>query len=59
MFSYGLLVMDMPVLTDKQRFTYIRSVQAGTGCSLEDLPGVTDDRNGWIRELHAVNMTWW
>ena len=43
--------MDMPVLANQQRLT---------GCKLEDLPEMMDDRNGWqerVRELHAVNTT--
>ena len=27
--------------------TYIQQICADTGCSLEDLPGAMDDRNGW------------
>ena len=42
--SYGLLQMETLVLADEQRLSYIRSVQSGY--SLEDLSGVTDDRDG-------------
>ena len=27
--------------------TYIQQLRANTGCSLEDLPGGMDDRDGW------------
>ena len=33
-----------------------------TGCSLEDLLGAIEDRDGWskrVREIHADSMTWW
>ena len=42
--------------------TYTHHISADTGCSLEDLPGVIDDRDGWwerFRELCAVSATWW
>ena len=35
---------------------------ADTGCSLENVPGVMDERDGWrerVLELYAVWMTWW
>ena len=31
------------------------------GCSLEDVLGVKDDRNGWqdrVREVHVVKVAW-
>ena len=34
--------MDVPMLADQQELTY-----AATVCSLEDLQGVMDDRDGW------------
>ena len=44
-------------------WTYIQQVCANTGYSLENLPGVMDDRDGWqerVREIHAGSMTsWW
>ena len=42
--------------------TYIQQLCADTGCSLEDLPGAKDDRNGWwerVREICAGSATWW
>ena len=39
-----------------------RTYYVDTGCSLEDLSVVVDDRDGWqerVYELHAINMTWW
>ena len=36
--------------------TYIQQLYADTGCSLEDLPGAVDDRDGWherVREIYA------
>ena len=35
--------MDMPPLVDQEEIIYISS----DGCSMEDLPGAMDDRNGW------------
>ena len=40
--------------------TYLNQLCVDTGCSLDDLPGVIDDRNQWqeiIRELHTVSTT--
>ena len=42
--------------------TYIQHLCADTRCSLEELPGVMDDRDGWrerVREIYAGGMTWW
>ena len=42
--------------------TYIQQLCANTGCSLEDLLGAMDVRDGWqerVREIHAGGMTWW
>ena len=42
--------------------TYIQQLCADTGCSLEDLPGAMDDREGWwekVREIRAGGATWW
>ena len=42
--------------------TYIQQLRANTGCSLEELLGVMDDRVGWrerVREIRAGSMTWW
>ena len=41
--------------------TYIQQLCADTGCSLEDLPGAMDNRDGGlerVREIHAGGMTW-
>ena len=40
--------------------TYLPQLCADTGCSLEDLLRVIDNRDGWgerIREIHTVSMT--
>ena len=42
--------------------TYIQQLYANAGCSLEELLGAMDDRDGWrerVREIHAGGMTWW
>ena len=42
--------------------TYIQQLSADTECSLEDLPGTMDDRDGWqerVREICADRGTWW
>ena len=42
--------------------TYIQQPSTDTGCSLEDLLEVMDDREGWrerVREFHADGATWW
>ena len=42
--------------------TYIQRLCADRGCSLEDLLGAMDDRDGWwkrVREIHAGGATWW
>ena len=39
--------------------TYLQQLCADTGCCLEDLPGVMDDRNGWrerVREIRANSV---
>ena len=41
--------------------TYIQQLCANTGCSLEYLPGVMNDRDGWrerVREIRAGSVTW-
>ena len=41
--------------------TYIQQLCADTGCSLEDLPGAMDDKEGWrerVREIHPGGATW-
>ena len=42
--------------------TYIQQFCADTGCSLEDLPGAMDDRDGWqekVWEICAGSAIWW
>ena len=42
--------------------TYIQQLSADIGCTLEDLPGMMDDREGLrerVREIHAGGVTWW
>ena len=42
--------------------TYIQQLCADTVCSLEYLPGVMDDRDGWrerVMEICASSTTWW
>ena len=41
---------------------YIQQLCADTGCSLEDLPGVMDDRDGCqerVTEINAISATGW
>ena len=42
--------------------TYIQQVSADSGCILENLLGVIDDRDGWrkrVKEICAGSTTWW
>ena len=42
--------------------TYKQHLCANTGCSLENLLGAIDDREGWwerVREIRAGSTTWW
>ena len=42
--------------------TYTQQLCADTGCSLKDLLGVMNDKDGWqerVREIHASSTTWW
>ena len=42
--------------------TYIQQLCTDTGCCLEDLPGVIDDREGWrkrVRKICADGTTCW
>ena len=40
--------------------TYIQHLCADTGCSLDDLPGAMNDRDGWrVRVIRAGSATWW
>ena len=49
--------------TGRPARTYIQQLCADTGCSLENLPGAMDDRDGWcevVKEIHACSVTrWW
>ena len=51
--SHGRAKVGRPVRT------YIQQLCADTGCSMEDLPGAMDDRDGTreqVREIHAGDM---
>ena len=42
--------------------TYIQRLSVYTGCSLEDLPGTMDDRDGWrerVKKIRSPGVTWW
>ena len=42
--------------------TYIQQLCEETGCSLEDLPEVMNDREKWrerVRDIFAAGTTWW
>ena len=42
--------------------TYIEQLCADTGCSLQDLSGVMDNKESWwerVREIRAGGATWW
>ena len=57
----GPLHMDIPVLASQQEPTK-NQLCTETGCSLEDLSGVMDDRDElWerVKEIHANSTTWW
>ena len=54
--SHGCISVGQP------GWTYLQQLCADTGCSLEDLPEVVDDRDRWwdkFREVHAYSLTWW
>ena len=56
-----LPIIGASVTADQHRLSYIQ-LCADTRCSLEDIPGVMDDRDWWlkgIRELCAARATWW
>ena len=64
------LISDILLWTTSQRSaksgwparTYIQQFCADTGCSLEDLPEVIDNREGWrerVRDIRADGATWW
>ena len=44
--------------------TYIQQLCANTGCSLEDLPGVMDNRDRWLERVRVIcassaSWSWW
>ena len=42
--------------------TYIQQLCEDTGCCLEDLPEVMNDREKWrerVRDIHATSTIWW
>ena len=48
--------------TGRPARTYIQLLFANTGCSLEDVLGAIDDKEGWqerVRKIHAGATTWW
>ena len=54
--SYGRVKAEWPART------YIQQFCTDTRCSLEDLPQVMDDREGWqerVREIHTGGTTLW
>ena len=54
--SHGRAKVGQPARNNKQRLC------ADTGYSLEDLPEVIDDREGWqvrIREINTGGVTWY
>ena len=54
--SHGRVKVRRPIRTYLQQFC------TDTGCSMEDLPGVMDNSDGWrerVREIYASGMTWW
>ena len=54
--SHGQTKIGRPDWTYQQQFC------TDTGCSIEDVLGAMDDRDGWqerIREICASGLTWW
>ena len=54
--SHGLTKVGRPART------YLQQLCANTGCSLGDLPGPIDDRDGWrerVRDIRVDGVTWW
>ena len=48
------------ILVDRPARTYINQLCLGTECSLEDLPGTMDDRDGLWERVRELSMTlWW
>ena len=54
--SYGPLHTEELVLYDQIEL-YLQQLCTGTGCSLEDIPEVIDDRER-VREIRASSTTW-
>ena len=38
--------------------TYTQQFCADTGCSLKDLPGAMDDREGWWERFREIHLVW-
>ena len=58
MYSYGPLHVAKQKQDDQLEHTYSED----TGCSPEDLPEATNDREKWrerVRDIHASGTTWW
>ena len=54
--SLGRANIGRPARTNQQQLC------VDTGCSLEDLPGAMDVKDGWqerVREIRASGVTWW
>ena len=54
--TYGLAKAGRPART------YIQQLCVDTGCSPEDLPEATNDREKWrewVRDIRASSTTWW
>ena len=63
-------ISDIFLWTSSQRracvgwpaWTYLQQLCTDKGCSLEDLPGVMNDRDEWqerIKEITSSSMLWW
>ena len=57
------LISDVPLWTPSRGWaTYIQQLCVDTGCSPEDPPEVTDNREVWrerVRDIRADSLTWW
>ena len=54
--SHGRAEVGQTARTSKQQ------LRANTGCNLEDIPGATEDREGWqerVSDIRADVGTWW
>ena len=61
MYSYGPPTYGRSN-TRRPARTYIQQLCKDTGCSLEDLPEVMNDREKWrerVGDIHASGTTWW